>query len=683
MEPSMSGATYAMLIVDEFSGYSWGYFLQTKGQAAERLMEFVTMRDREKNFIQTIRSDQGGEFSSNLLKGFLREKGIKHSMGPAYTPQYQGKVERMNRTVGEMAHAIRIAATLNVSFWQLAWETAIFLRNRSPSVSNQGSRTPYQVLTGKLPRLENLLIFGCRAEAHIDAGIRRKGEDKSRPGLFVGYDEASRAYKFLPDGARKWVAVRSLICDQNLVPPICEATKESWEIIEIASEAKQQPLEIAESKQEEKEQIQAAKSTRMLTRSQSKLNGHTAMVGVDEFGGEHYIPSHGIGNAVPKTITGAFMGPEAKEWKQAVEEEMQAINEAQTLSDPVELPEGVKAVQLKFIFTRKVGEDGQIQRYKARLVYNHLGDAIEEEDNYSPVANKVSLRVFLTAVASQGWCLCQADVKTAFLNADNPGKEFVRLPKEVVEHEHQRVRVLLKALYGLQRAPKMWHQTFATWAISVGFGQSDHDQCLFMHSNKQQMLILYVDDLLLAAENEQLLGEMCELLNGKFQSRVMGTPNYFLGMNIKYNQQERLVLITQQTYIEAIVQKYGFETLLPRTLPMVPGAVLECADDETIILENTEMCQNFGSLVGALLYLAVCTRPDISFSVGILSKFVSKPGKAHWDAAINLLGYLKGLFVFKWVPSRDNIADMFTKALRAARFKWLVGTVVTSKFCKA
>jgi hypothetical protein len=101
-------------------------------------------------------------------------------------------------------------------------------------------------------------------------------------------------------------------------------------------------------------------------------------------GGEHYVPGHGVGNAAPKTIAGAFMGPEAKEWKQAVEEEMQAINEAKTLSDPVELPEGAKAVQLKFIFTRKVGENGQIERYKARLVYNHLGDTIEEEDPFSP-----------------------------------------------------------------------------------------------------------------------------------------------------------------------------------------------------------------------------------------------------------------------------------------------------------
>jgi hypothetical protein len=502
-----------------------------------------------------------------------------------------------------------------------------------------------------------------------------------------------------------------------------------------------------------------------------------------------------------------------------VEEEMQAINEleAKTLSDPVELPEGAKAVQLKFIFTRKVEENGQIERYKARLVYNHLGDTIEEEDNYSPVANKVSLRVFLTAVASQGWYLCQADVKTAFLNADNPGRELVKLPKEVVEHEHQRVRVLLKALYGLQRAAKMWHQTFAAWAKSVGFDQSDHDQRLFMHSTKQQMSIVYVDDLLLAAENEQLLGEMCDILNGKFQSRVMGVPYYFLGMNIQYNQQEKLVLVTQQTYIGAIVQKYGFETLLPRSLPMVPGAVLECGDSGTMVLEGAEMYPNFSSLVGALLYLAVCTRPDISFSVGILSKFVSKPGKVHWDAAVNLLGYLKGtanmgillgrlndgqiygyadsdwaadtqdrksisggivfwgasviswfsrkqqmislstaeaeshamvdtskeviyvqrlagevgkflklekvgvpivysdnqpaldavlngkgrtkhydlrikflafgvlegLFLFKWVPSRDNVADVFTKALRAVQFKWLVGTVVTCKFCEA
>jgi hypothetical protein len=97
-----------------------------------------------------------------------------------------------------------------------------------------------------------------------------------------------------------------------------------------------------------------------------------------------------------------------------------------------------------------------------------------------------------------------------------------------------------------------------------------------------------------------------------------------------------LVVLSQQTYIGAIIDRYGLKTILPRTLPMDPGMMMAGA----VEAENY-WCPEYGSLVGALLFLAVCTRPDISFAVGILSKFVSKPQRQHWDAAVNLVGYLK------------------------------------------
>ena len=76
--------------------------------------------------MQTIRTDRGGEFTSNSLNSFLQHLGIKHIFSPAYTPQFQGKVERLNRTVGEMAHSMRVSAGLGTVFWSLAWETAFF-----------------------------------------------------------------------------------------------------------------------------------------------------------------------------------------------------------------------------------------------------------------------------------------------------------------------------------------------------------------------------------------------------------------------------------------------------------------------------------------------------------------------------------------------------------------------------
>ena len=150
------------------------------------------------------------------------------------------------------------------------------------------------------------------------------------------------------------------------------------------------------------------------------------------------------------------------------------------------------------------------------------------------------------------------------------------------------------------------------------------------------MLVIYVDDMLLAAKNKELLNELCLLVQGRFKSRILGVPSYFLGMNVHCDQKQRVVVLSQHTYIEAIVKRYGLRTTLPRTLPMDPGMMLT----NEIGIEDY-WCPEYGSLVGALLFLAVCTRPDISFAVGVLSKFVSKPQKQHWEAALNLVGYLK------------------------------------------
>jgi hypothetical protein len=129
-------------------------------------------------------------------------------MSPPYTPQFQGKVERMNRTVGNQAHAMRVGAGLGEKFWDLAWDCAVFLRNRSPTSANQGSMTPFEAVFGRKPDLHMLRVFGCRAEALVPKQVRLKGEDRTVSGIFVGYDNVSKLFKFLPDGARKWMAVQ-------------------------------------------------------------------------------------------------------------------------------------------------------------------------------------------------------------------------------------------------------------------------------------------------------------------------------------------------------------------------------------------------------------------------------------------------------------------------------------------
>jgi hypothetical protein len=571
MQPTQEGFRYALLIVDEFTSFTWVYLLHHKAQAEEKLIEFNEMQERSVRMIQEIRTDRGGEFTSGSIKSYMAQRGVVMRHSPPYTPQYQGKVERMNRTVGEMAHSMRAAAQMPLELWGISWEAAVYLRNRCPTKSNIDQVTPYQMLYDKPPVLSHVKVFGARGEAFVQPQIRLKGQDKSTPGRVVGYDDVSRAYRFIPDGGKKFILVRSVKCDEwsvidmNRGDNVRTHKEQDFEVIEEPYTGVDEiKLEICDGESDEKiserKPERLVKDERRLTRGQlrDKLRQqNVAMISTDNFGGEYHGRLGGVNMDIPKSIDMALSGTEAKSWKMAIEDELQSLEEAQVLSGPVRLPEGKRAIGLKFIFAKKMGMDGKIDRYKARMVVNSTkNDGLSDEMIYSPVVERSSLRVFLAAVATQKWILQQADIKTAFLHSVNPHLDYVRLPKQVVQHDNDRVRILLKALYGLRRASKAWSDTFNEWATSNGFCQSDTDPCIFYHSGLNVVMAVYVDDVLFAGEDQNSVDKSCELLQQKFESRVMGVPKYFLGMNVQYNRDDGIIKLSQTTYIETLIDKY-------------------------------------------------------------------------------------------------------------------------------
>jgi hypothetical protein len=351
---SMQGNKYALLLVDEASTYTWVYFMHNKSQASDFIIEFILQQDRQGNKVQVLRTDNGGEFMSSQFKHFLKEKGIQHATSPAYTPQFQGKVERMNRTVGGQAHAMRVGAELGEQFWDLAWDCAVFLRNRSPTAANAGNMTPFEAIFGRRPDLHMLKVFGCRAEALVPKQVRLKGEDKTTSGIFVGYDNMTKSFKFLPDGARRWVAVRTMACEERIgarlggggrVQLRSPGVRETL-LVETQGgqrqgepqwhENKMQPEELmddeqmdyeAQSKGENRARMVAAKSMPMMTRGQLKkglrdrYDGGKEMgmvgVGVDSFGAEVF-GGGGVQQAVPKSVAEALRGDEKEQWAAAI-----------------------------------------------------------------------------------------------------------------------------------------------------------------------------------------------------------------------------------------------------------------------------------------------------------------------------------------------------------------------------
>jgi hypothetical protein len=600
------------------------YFLASKADAADFLMGFIAEHANNGRFVGKLRTDNGGEFTSNQFADFLKQRGIIHATSPPYTPEYQGKVERLNRTLGEMAHTMRIAAGLRTSHWENAWSYSVHIRNRCPTTSNMGGMTPYERLFGRQPRLHHLRVFGCRAEAKVPDETRRKQSDKSMPGIFVGYDEVKGASKFLPDGRKHWIPIRTVVCDENIrdigdTEAMDEFTREvsgpdfdvNGGFATCAGGHERNPDDYsddktfyrAQSKSDDRPKLCAIKSVQSVTRMQlgKKLKKPTeqevALVGVDTLGGEFYGQG-GINLDVPKSVKQALESADREQWVQAIWEEVQAMETAQVWGDPIIPPPDAKITPLRFIFTKKVGPSGTVERYKARLVFQNRDDLGNQCDEsfYAPVVDKMSLRMFLNVVAQHKWYLEQLDVKTAFLNAENDGVDYVKLPRFIVQNDDQTIRQLNKALFGLRRAPKAWYTTFTDWAISAGFTETEEDPCIFLHPTHRAMVAMYVDDMLIAAETQEGMMAIQYLLTSKFQCRQLGEPNFFLGMNVDYDRVQGKILLTQETYIGALEHKYQQYIGVPRTLPIVHGT--EFSKGQSVQNPTSEP---YSSLVGSLL----------------------------------------------------------------------------------
>jgi transposase InsO family protein len=192
---SIGGSKYCLVIVDEYSRFTWVLFLQEKSQTQETLKRFLRWVQNEFGLrIKKIRSDNGTEFKNSQIKGFLEEQGIKHEFSSPYTPQQNGVVERTNRTLLDMARTMLDEYKTPDRFWVEAINTTCYFINRL-YLHRILQKTSYELLTGKTPNVSYFRIFGCKCFILIKRGRNSKFAPKAVEGFLHGYDSNTRAYR--------------------------------------------------------------------------------------------------------------------------------------------------------------------------------------------------------------------------------------------------------------------------------------------------------------------------------------------------------------------------------------------------------------------------------------------------------------------------------------------------------
>ena len=330
-----------------------------------------------------------------------------------------------------------------------------------------------------------------------------------------------------------------------------------------------------------------------------------------------------------------------------MQEEMESLQKNNTY-ELVKLPKGRKALRNKWVYKLKKDGRGDLVKYKARLVVKGFGQkkGIDFDEILSPVVKLSSIRIILGLATNQDLEIEQLDVKTTFLHGDLEEEIYMQQPEGFEDkRKEDLVCKLKKSLYGLKQAPRQWYKKFDSFMVGHGYRRTAADYCVYFKrypGEKFIILLLYVDDMLIVGQDRAQISKLKEELAESFEMKDLGPAKQILGMEITRDRKNRRLWLSQERYVERILERFNMKEAKPVTTPLGGHYKLSKSSCPSTEEENKKMAViPYSSAVGSLMYAMVCTRPDIVHAVGVVSRFLSNPGKQHWEAVKWIFRYLR------------------------------------------
>ncbi|KAM1823768.1 hypothetical protein FF1_025765 [Malus domestica] len=653
IKPSSLGKNnYFLLFIDDFSRKTWVYFLKQKSEVFGAFKKFKAAVEKESGCkIKAMRSDRGGEFTSKEFQEFYKANGIRRPLTVPRSPQQNGVAERKNRTILDMARSMLKSKRLPKELWAEAVACAVYLSNRSPTRSVWG-KTPQETWSGRKPGISHLRVFGSIAHVHVPDERRAKLDDKSEKFIFIGYDSNSKGYKLYNPNNGKTVISRDVTFDEE----------EEWDFGPHAGDLHFFPQFEEENEQgtmEQAREVQQESTTPPASPISTNHGNSPASTSSSGSLNEREVPRtrsirdlYEVAERLDNpTLFCLFADCEPVDfqeavqdtkWRKAMDEEIEAIEKNETWELTV-LPKGHKAIGVKWVYKTKKNANGEVERYKARLVAKGYSQraGIDYDEVFAPVARLETIRLLISLAAQNKWKIQQMDVKSAFLNGVLEEEVYIQQPSgyEIKGHE-DKILKLKKALYGLKQAPRAWNSRIDKYFQENNFTKCPHEHALYVKVKDGDILIvcLYVDDLIFTGSNPSMFEEFKKVMTKEFEMTDIGLMAYYLGIEVKQSEED--IFISQESYTNEILKKFKMHDCKPISTPVECGVKLT-KHDEGESVDPTF----FKSLVGSLRYLT-CTRPDILYVVGLVSRYMENPTTTHLKTAKRILRYLKGTINF-------------------------------------
>lgn len=658
------GKKYILTVLDDYTHFAVIYLLKHKNEVTEYIKEYVAEMEAYKGVkVSKLRCDNGREYVNNEMLTFCRQKGIRMDPTIPYSPQLNGKSERLNRTLLEKARSLIFDANLDKKFWGEATRVATYLLNRSPTSTLQ-NKTPYEMWTNRKPDLKNLQIFGSEAFAKT-LGYLKKLDQRSEKYKMVGY--APNGYRLWDEKGQKIIIRRDVVfkependlkeksvgqmilkmenIEENQEPELIEPERDVQvhrepdieeyiakedELSFNRKEAKETDEKITELKTSQKgndiEYIYELSSSEDETEMLDLGQGNTR--NTSRAGRSIRLPKK-YNDYILLTYEEAINCNEKEQWKIAIKDEKDSLQKNHTW----ETVERQEALNKKILTNKWVFKKRDNGTYKARLVVRGCQQekGIDFQDIFSPVINITSLRTLLALSVQWDYVIKKFDIKTAFLYGSLNEEVYMEIPQGY-EKENNKICRLRKSLYGLKQAPVTWNEHFCSLLKEHGLKSISFDQCLFKNEKGTLFLAIYVDDGLIVGENEEEIDQLLEKLEENLEIKKSNEIDTFLGIRITRSKDS--IKLDQEKYIEEVLERFGMSNAKPTEVPMIH-------DENAYDAQTGKINFPYREAVGSLLYISSKTRPDIAYAVGFCSRKMENPTGNDISNIKRIMRYLK------------------------------------------
>ena len=663
---SQGGAAYILNFTDDCSKYCVTYLLKDKSaeSVVTKFMEYVPFVERAtRKKVLRLRSDQGTEFFNERMESFCKGCGIAQEASNVYSPHQNGTAERMNRTLITITRTMLMASRLPVALWGELHMHSVHLYNHRPHSSLKDD-TPAEKFFPKDDPRRNLQFkflypVGSAVYASSAGPKRAKFSSRAIKGYFVGVGIGE-------PGVRYWIPNGNLVKTSSSVVVDASAPYVSTDTAQNMPFAPQDVAEyfvdcILDEKEENGKRLY---KVRWLHHDESHDSWEPRTnledcVALDkwEASSENVFSAcvATLHEATPTNVHTALKGRDCALWWEAMLKEYNAILDQGTFT-VVRRPPGRKVVGTVWVLRIKQGTASQPLIYKARLCAQGFSQipGLDFDETFAPTVSRAALRIVLALAVTCGMLVHVVDCKNAFLNGEIDKEIYMEQPMYMVKPgttKTSHVWSLNKALYGLKQSPLIWNEALNTALEKSGFIRMKYEPCIYTRNMGKNdvdsgvhhsfiILAVYVDDITIAASTDEGLRYAKKSLSDAFGIKDEGAANKIIGIELKHIKNG--LILHQTDYLQKVLSRFNMNEAKTATTPMENGQKMVPRNDDELQLDNNLYRQQ----VGALLYAAVCTRPDIAVAVNICSRYVESPCQRHYSALSRIMRFVRSKLDF-------------------------------------